>query len=376
MTPMQARKCWVCLGVLVGVSATLAQQPAINVQAEVQKGIEALQEGKPNEAEIYFERALKADPHQPEVRANLGLAYYVDKKYEAAVDAFEQALKQKSSLTTAQAFLPLSLAALGRCQEASPGLQREFASQPDLKLRRVIGLSLQRCYVQTGQAPEADRITQQLVAQYPDDMDVLYEAGQWYGKQSSAMYLRLMKVAPHSARGYQVMGQVAASDGNWQQAVEAYRQAIQTDPMMPGVHLDLAVQLLLHSPDPDAWQEALRNLQAEIQISPSNPDPYYEIGEVYRKHDRPAEAEKAFRQALELRPTHVEARLGLAKVLREQNRKQEAVSVLEPATKMDPQNAGVHYLLAQLYRELGRLPQAQAEEAAFRRLQPSNTPPK
>jgi predicted Zn-dependent protease len=260
------------------------------------------------------------------------------------------------------------LAALNHCDEAIPGLRGEFSSHPDVKLRRVLGLSLQRCLIQTAKQADADQVTQQLLAQYPDDLDVLYEAGQMYGNLSSQIYLRLMKVAPHSARGYQVMGQVAASEGNWQKAVDAYRQAVQLDPHLAGVRLALAIQLLLHSPDPDAWKQALENLNEELKMNPDSVEAQFEIGEIYRKHDEPEQAAAAFHRALQLRPAFVEARLGLAKILRQQKKPQEALDVLEPVGEAGPDNASVHFVLRQLYRDLGRAADAEREDAVVKRL--------
>jgi tetratricopeptide (TPR) repeat protein len=356
---------------LLFAAAALAQHPAPEVQTKIQQGLRALEQSNFQVAEQHFSQVLAVDPGMVEVRANLGLAYYADHKYDAAVEAFQRALKQDPALRTAQTFLPLSLAALDRCEEAMPGLRREFTSNPDVKLRRILGLSLQRCLIQTGKQADADQVTHQLLASYPDDVDVLYEAGQMYGKLSSEIYLRLLKAAPHSARGYQVMGQVAASEGNWQKAIDAYRQAIRLDPTLSGLHLDLALQLLLHAPDADAWKEALQQLNAELRINPVSAEAEYEIAEIYRKHDRPDQAVAAFHQALRLRPSFVDARLGLAKVLRQRDQKQEALAVLEPAREFAPQDAAVHFLLAQLYHDLGRATDAQREETIFKRLQPS-----
>ena len=349
-------------------SGARAQQPSPAVQAEVRQGLEALQQSNFSAAEQHLSRALAADASLAEVRANLGLAYYADQKYPEAVEAFRLALKQNASLQTAQTFLPLSLAAVNRCEEALPGLRREFPSHPDVKLRRVIGLSLQRCLFQTGKQAEADQVTQELLSQYPEDLDVLYEAGQMYAKLSSQMYLKLMKAAPHSARGYQVMGEVAASEGNWQQAIDAYRQAIRLEPSLPGAHLHLAILMLTHSPEPDAWRQALEELNAELKINPSSAEAEYEIGEAYRKHGQPEQAAAAFRQALRLAPNFAQARLELAKVLRQQHRAQEALAVLRPAQETSPDDPAVHYLLGQLYRDLGRAADAEKEDAAFKTL--------
>lgn len=362
------------LVLVAGPRGNSLPQAAGSVQTEVRQGMDALQQGDFAAAEAHLTRALKADPSQAEVRANLGIAYYADHKYPEAVEAFSQALKQNPSLQTAQAFLPLSLAGANRCAEATGGLRREFASNPDVKLKRVIGLSLQRCLLEAGQQSEADSVTEELLARYPDDVDVLYEAGQMYAKLSSSIYLRLMQVAPHTARGYQLMGEVSAAQDNWQGAVNSYREALKLEPGLPGVNLRLAVLMLEHQEHPDDWKEALALLNAELKINPENAEADYEIGETYRKHGQPDEAEPAFRKAIRLDSRFVDPRLGLAKVLREQHHPQDAIALLEPVRDNTPPNAAVHFLLSQLYLEVGRTEDAEREQGIFRQLQPASEP--
>ena len=357
-----------CLLLALPASAR-PQQPSGSVQADVREGMAALERSNFNVAEERLSRALQADPNMAEVRANLGVAYYADRKYPRAIEAFELALKQNSSLQIPRTFLPLSLAALNRCEEALPGLRREFASNRDVKLGRVIGLSLQRCLQQSGDQPEADQVIQKLLAAYPDDTDVLFEAGQMYAKLSSQIYLRLMKIAPHSPRGYQVTAEVSASEGNWQGAIDAYRRALKLDPGLPGAHLRVGMLLLQHSQEPNAWRQAVDELDAELKINPHSGEAEYEIGEAYRKHGEIDQSIAGFRRALRANPNFVEARMALAKAFRQQGRKQEALSTLEPARQTAPENAALRFLLAQLYRDLGRSADARREEEAFRKLQ-------
>ena len=119
---------------------------------------------------------------------------------------------------------------------------------------------------------------------------MLYAAGELYGRLSSQVYLKLMKVAPKSARSYQVMASFAATDGNWKGALDAYRQAAALDPSLVGVHLQIAILLLTNSPDADAWHEALTELNQELKLDPRSAQAEYEIGEVYRKHGQLNEA--------------------------------------------------------------------------------------
>jgi len=350
---------------------SLAFPQTPEVQGEVQQGLEALKRGNFPAAEQHFSAALKSDPTLAQVRANLGLAYYADHKFRQAVSEFQEALRGDPALETAKSFLPLSLTALGDCAEAMPGLEREFSSNSDLKLRRVLGLSLERCSIAAGKEAEADQVAQKLLADYPDDPDVLYTAGQLYGKLSSEIYLKLMKVAPNSARSYQVMGSVAASDGNWKAAIDAYREALKLEPALEGAHLQIAILMLTHSQEPDAWRQALTELNEELKVDPTSAQAEYEMGEVYRKHAQLEPAIAAFRRALQLDPAAVPARLGLAKALRQLDRPREALEALEPALKTAPDDPAVHFLLAQIYRDLGRIAEAQQEEAKFKKLQPA-----
>src|SRR5208282_1928312 len=302
-----------CLSLLFLLcSVTFSQQPSPTIRVEMEQGLAALKSGDLTAAEQHFSAALKLDPSLAEARANLGLAYYTDHQYDKAISEFKEALRLNSSLVTAKSFLPLSQAARGDCPGAMKGLEREFASNPDPKLRRMLGLSLERCADQEGNRMEAVQVTQKLLATHPDDPDVLYAAGQLYGRLSSEIYLKLMKVAPNSAQSFQVMGSVAATDGNWKAAVDAYRQAVKLDPTLVGVHLQIAILLLTNSPDADAWQQALPELQQELRLDPRSAQAEYEIGEIYRKHGQLNEAVTTFRQALEFNPSATPVRLGMA----------------------------------------------------------------
>src|SRR5579875_571110 len=147
------------------LSATLhsfpqSLEPAVRDQ--VQAGVAALKAGDLTAAQRHFEAVLKANPRLAEVRANLGLAYYAAHQYQ---------------LATARSFLPLSLAAVGRCQEAIPELNREFDGPSNAKLRRITGLSLVKCYMQMDDNSAAAEAAAKLVSSYPDAPDVLYITG-------------------------------------------------------------------------------------------------------------------------------------------------------------------------------------------------------
>lgn len=366
----------VAVAVLFSLPALLwGQQPLQTAPAAVrqvvEQGNQALQHSQFTAAEAAFRKALGMAPDLTEVRANLGLAYYAGHQYAQAVKTFQRVAKEQPTLTTPRAFLPLSLASLGRCQEAIPGLRHEFTRYPDLQLRRVLGLSLQRCLEATGDQAGLAQVTGQLVGLYPNDVDVLYESGRIYGQISSELYLKILKLAPHSPRGYQLTAQVLASEGKWQEAIQSDRKALEMAPAMPGLHLQIATLLLTNSTDPHAWEQGEAELQKELQIAPDSAPAEYELGEVWRKHGQPQKAEQSLQAAIRLDPGFTGARLSLAKLLRQQKQSHQALAVLEPARTGDPNNPEVHFLRAQLYRDLGQPEQAQQEMRAFQQLQPA-----
>ena len=121
---------WLVLcGVFLLHAGVKGQQPPAAVQAEVRQGIDALERSNFSAAEEHLSRALEADPNLSEARANLGLAYYADRKYAQAIESFQVALKQNPSLEIPQTFLPLSLAALNRCERALSAFLEAAAAQ-------------------------------------------------------------------------------------------------------------------------------------------------------------------------------------------------------------------------------------------------------
>src|SRR5690349_21037779 len=106
----------------------------------------------------------QADP------ASQGLAEFNRGEYQAARQHFEQA----SSDPRAQAFLPLTRAAMGECGAVEGELRRQFTSQSDTLLRRLAGLGLAQCFISSKRFDEAAPVVAQLEKQFPDNADVLY----------------------------------------------------------------------------------------------------------------------------------------------------------------------------------------------------------
>lgn len=168
----------------------------------------------------------------------------------------------------------------------------------------------------------------------------------------------------------------AAWDGNWSQAVEAYRRALQTTPDDPQVLTGLALSLM----ELRQYDEALRTYERVSALVPGDPLPHEKMAEIYQSTGNAKAASAAYlaageiylarkdlqraipnwEQAVLLDPSQARARMRLALVFER-----------DSATH---RRAIFEYLhLAQLFQQQGQLQRA---EKALRRaidLDPINT---
>ena len=99
----------------------------------------------------------------------------------------------------------------------------------------------------------------------------------------------------------------------------------------------------------------------DITIDPDLPDNYYQLGLIYSRQQKDAEAEKAFREALQRDPRRSGAWFGLAKIYQRRGDYQNALKTADEAVKLVPDSQLVHYLRAQILQRLGRAEEAKAE---------------
>jgi Flp pilus assembly protein TadD len=76
----------------------------------------------------------------------------------------------------------------------------------------------------------------------------------------------ITRVAPDSARVYQMLAENRMTQGRTGEAVRAYLKAAAADPRLPGIHLALA-QIYVQEGKPD---EARSEIERELAIVPEN----------------------------------------------------------------------------------------------------------
>ncbi|HYH39831.1 MAG TPA: tetratricopeptide repeat-containing glycosyltransferase family protein [Azospirillum sp.] len=161
--------------------------------------------------------------------------------------------------------------------------------------------------------------------------------------------------------------------GRLEDAVTAFRDAVEADPRFAEAHFNLGNALARCG----RWDEAVEAYRAAAGLVPAAAEPPFALGVAYEQlgHARAAagrrvEAAAAYRAALLFRPEAPAAHFALAKVLLELGRPAEAVVGFARAARLDPASADAFGGLGSALRRLERHADAAAACAVAIRLQP------
>jgi tetratricopeptide (TPR) repeat protein len=358
------------LAILLCHSAGVASQAADNAreaQHYFEEGEKAISENRLDAASQAYEKLAQIDPKVPEVRAKLGLLYYMQSRCTEAVPQLRTALQLKPGLPDAGTLLAICYAELSRFSEALPGLEKAFGHSADAKLRRLTGLQLLRSYTGLGQKEKSAQVALELSRLYPDDPEILYDTGHLFGNLAYSSMKRLQAVAPDSIWVLEASGEKYEAQGAYDAAAVQYRKVIALEPSRPEIHFRLGHALLATNGARDHYAEALGEFQKEYDLSGSH-SAAYEIGEIYRKKGESEKARQYFVMAIKDQQGFEEAQVGLGRALLQLDQPAQALPHLLQALKINPGNEVSHYQLARTYSALGNTAAQAQELQEFQRL--------
>ena len=356
------------------VTCVTGQQHEADLDRYSDQAREALAAKKWPEAVTALQHLAKLAPAVPQVQANLGLALFFEGRAEEALAAFERARKLDPALPQAGVMAGLCQAELGRYREAIGVLAPAFEHPPDAETGRLIGLHLQRSYAEVKDFGKAQATGEQLLKRYPNDAEILYQVSRLHADRSYQLMKELTQAAPDSYWVHLANAQVQESLGRYDLAQQEYRKAIELSPGAPGAHYGLGRAILNGPKDPQAIDEAAREFERELAISPANATAEFELGEIARERGQMDAARDHFLKAVRHNPDLFEAQIGLARLFLKQGSPRDAVRHLEQAARLEPGDTLPHYLLASAYKSLGDSAGAGRELDLYRKLRASGRP--
>ncbi len=227
------------------------------------KGVQAEKAGQLEAAEKIFLAVLAQGGKQAFVYNNLGIVYRERGDNEHALAQFREAVRLDASYAAPRVLMGSSLLALGRVREAALELEAAVKNDPREPSAR---LELARAYARAGNMTGAVEQFRQLRQQASGDPEYAYQLGRAYMKLSAWCIAEITRVAPDSARVYQMLAENRAAQGRTGEAIRAYLKAAAADPRLPGIHLALA-QIYLQEGKPE---EGRAELEQELAIMPDN----------------------------------------------------------------------------------------------------------
>jgi protein O-GlcNAc transferase len=348
------------------------------------------------EAEAVLRQALQLAPEQPALLRNLGRVLARQSRFAEAAESLEKVAAYAPTDPSAQFELGRVLCAAGRPAEAAESYRRalelapgsaeahlalgevlEALGQPEaaadsyrraIQLKRQWNIDLQPKLAEPDIEPDGPRAavedagstTQIGVLLQPAANATLTSAhirlgmallAQGQFEDAIECFRQAIAEHPATAAGYHCLGVALHAQARAAEAVAALRHAIALQPNYAQAHNDLGV--VYHGQhEIDAAIECFRRAGA---VKPDFALAYYNLGNTLLEQSRLDEAAASYRHAIEVQPDFAQAYSNLGRVLGIQGRIDEAVAAHERAIALKPGDPAALNNLGALFKELGRL---------------------
>lgn len=173
MNKMIRKKLWVTVSVLL-VAAVLTGC----ISNPYKDGMEALENGRYEEAAEQFKQAIEKDKNKPDSYRGLGMALWESEDYEGAKDAFVHALEEGAEKTgTLYNFLGVCELRTGEADKAAAYFEKGLKAEDNSEeLTREMRFNYIAAVEKTGDIDKAKSLLSEYVKDYPDDEEAVKEA--------------------------------------------------------------------------------------------------------------------------------------------------------------------------------------------------------
>ncbi len=191
-----------------------------------------LVEGKPQEAMIYYKKAIDLNPRYTDAHVNLGSAYSDLGLHDEAIGSYKRAIDINAALPEAHYNLGNAYTAASRYEEAIVSFKRAVELNPYYAKAYY---NLGNAYASTGRYEDAIAVYEKAVEIEPNNAGALGNMGSAHralGRYDRAIesHKRALKIRPNSARTYNNLGNAYRAAGRHEEAITSYKKTIEIDP--------------------------------------------------------------------------------------------------------------------------------------------------
>ena len=142
--------------------------------------------------------------------------------------------------------------------------------------------------------------------------------------------------------------------GYLDQAVESFKQVVAAKPQAPEAYYNLGTLYLRRN----RFADARRYLQQAVQLRPNYPEAWNNLGMISAQEGQPGEAIANFKQSLSVQPNYTAALLNLGNLYRRSGNYAEAEALLTKALELAPEDSETNYSAGMLYARQENLERA------------------
>jgi len=274
-----------------------------------------------------LERARKLDPHDYEVRFDLGVVLAKLGRIDQAIEQLEEA--ERINRNSAEAHYQLALV-LRKKGDAARSEQEMDAFQT----------------LKAGENEEVD------AGNLNNDGNRLMAEGK--AKEAAKAYTEAVRLDPTNARWRYNLSLALAKLGDHAGEQAALEKTIELDPNMAPAHNQLGLFHLAAG----RKNEAEREFKAALQIDPKFAEAQNNVGVIYSQAGNDQEAEEMFRQATENDPRYTRAFVNLGLTLGRRGFLAASEQTLRQAVKLSPEDPGALTALGMVEAKMGHHPEA------------------
>ena len=325
---------------------TVDENPT-STAAHLNLGFAYLELGSMQQAKAEFESVVRLDPHAPGGYYWLGGVYFLQARYEEAIDVFQRALEKLPDWSVAYHALGMS------------HFERHNHDAAEIAFNKALEL-MYKSRLPKYEVPLPSFGTGGYGWSIkPSPANAFYFLGLIASHRGSineakAYWQQAIEMGPPLAEVYFELGVAYNKDGQWENSVRALREAIRLRPEMPAAHYQMARAYLKLDKMTEGKREleefrrlkaAYAELNAQHTMIRQAPDAamiLLRLARRYMQKEKYAEASREFQKALWHNPRLAEAYIGLGHAYTGLGRLDDALEAQQKAIQLEPNMAEAH----------------------------------
>jgi tetratricopeptide (TPR) repeat protein len=310
-----------------------------------------------------YKEILKLAPHLAAAYNNLGMIYFDEHDYPAAVKVLQRGLELNANMPGASAMLGMSYFQMGNNDKAEPLLQTALRANPKDDQAEMVLIHI---LINTQKPKQAVEHLNNFLARNPKNQEAWYLLGKTYLQMSENALKQINAIDPDSVVAHEIAGEIDESMHNYDLALVEYKKAIDKAPQAPGTHMHMGNAFW----NMGKWQSAQEEFRAELVNDPNSCLARWKLGNaILEANDSADDAYAELNKVVDRCPTLMQARVDRARALVRLGKHADALPDLLMAENESPREPTIHFLLAAVYRAQGKSAEAQSEMQTYGKLQ-------